>query len=203
MCTKKKRYADKDLLASRMGLTVFQRFYQLTTTSKKVKTVEDFIDSSYYLDFVKFARYLAELNPVNREAFVDFVIKNGVKLKDWTKEFVYETYLQELMKKEPPEKALERTVLLMVEWAEANGKEYKDFFREISVNEAFFFVKNGRISPWVLYLADSASTVMEQFNEEQYKMIENLIDPTFWNHKIRSNKEDSQFILETLDRAGL
>lgn len=203
MCAKKKRFADKDSIGPRVGFRVFQRYYELTTNSKKPKTLESFIDSRMYVDFAKFGRYIADLDPVNKDAFVDFIIKNGVKLRDWRTDYVYETYLEDLMRKEPPEKGLERTIVFLSKWAEENDCVFNDFFRKINPIEASFYIKAGRISPWVLYLAESADDLLAQFNDEQYGMIENIIDPSIWTKRITKNTDDTKFIKETLKVAGL
>lgn len=203
MCTKKKRFADKDSIGPRVGFRVFQRYYELTTSSKKPKTLESFIDSRMYMDFAKFGRYLADLDPINTDMFIDFIIKNGVKLRDWRTDFVYESYLEDLMRKEPPEKGLERTIVFLSKWAEENNGEFQNFFREVSTIEASFYIKAGRISPWVLYLADSAGDLLSEFNDEQYGMIETIIDPGVWTKRMTKNPTDVRFIRDTLKVAGL
>ena len=203
LCKKKKRYADRNTAGSMLGFRVFQRFYELTTTSKKPKTVEDFIDSRYYLDFVKFARYLIDLHPISADKFIDFVIINSVKLNDWQKQHVYDAYLVELMKKESADKALERTVLTMQEWCKENNAEFKEFFNVISPSEAVWLIKSGRISPWILYIAESADILWSKMNSEQGKIISNVVDPEFWQEKIQNSIEDVKFIKSVVDAAGL
>lgn len=203
LCVKKKRFMDKDTSGARFGFFVYTRFYELTTVSKKTKTVDDFIQSSYYMDFVKFGWYIYNLNPINRDMFVDWVIKSSIKLKDWAKDQTYITYLNEMVKREPVEKALERTIKLMIEWAEANDEQYYDFFRKISPNEATFFIKNGRISPWVLYLSDSANELMGSLNDEQYGMITPVIDPSAWSAIISQKIDDAKFAKNLLRESGL
>lgn len=203
LCAKKKRDLDRDSAGSRIGYHVFVRFYEISTNSKKPKTFDDFISSSYYVDFVKFGWHIVRLNPINRDMFIDYVIRQGIKLKDWCRDLVYITYLNDMVKREPVERALERTILLMVEWAEENGGDYCDFFRKISTNEAAFLIKNGRISPWVLYLSDSADQLLAQFNDEQYAMITPVIDPTTWHKMISAKVEDAKFVKHALKEAGI
>lgn len=203
MCPKKQRHTDKDSFGSRFGFRVYQRFYALTTSAKTPKSFDDFVDSTYYLSFVKFGRYIAQLSPIDPDSFVDFVIKNGVKLKDWQSEFVYETYLADLLKKEPAERGVERTFIFLNEWAEENNCKYNDFFGVVSPTEATYLIKTGRISPWLLYLAETAEPLFERLNEEQYKIIEPIIDPTEWSKKIKKNEDDVAFIKQLLQSAGM
>ena len=74
MCVKKRRHMEIDSPASRFGFRTFQRFYELTSTNKKPKTTQDFIDSDFYIDFVKFGNHLANLRPVYPDKFIEFVI---------------------------------------------------------------------------------------------------------------------------------
>lgn len=203
MCPKKKRFIDKDSVGSRIGFRVFQRFYELTTTATKQKTIEDFIESNYYLAFVKFGRHVADLNPIDFEKFITFVINSGIKLDDWTKDYVYDAYLIDLIHKEPSERAVERTITTMAQWAEENNRPYNVFFNEASVFELTFLIKTGRISPWVLYLAETAETVFNRFNSEQYKMIEPIIDTKIWAKKLTKNEDDCKFIKTILKEAQL
>lgn len=203
MCPKKQRFVDKDSFGSRFGFRVYQRFYELTTSAKTPKTFEDFIESTYYLSFVKFGRYIAQLDPIDPESFVDFVIKNGVKLAQWQAPFVYETYLIEILKKEPAERGIERTFVFLEEWAKENKCDYKDFFKLVPPTEATYLIKTGRISPWLLYLADSAESLFNSLNQEQFKIIEPIIDPGEWSKKIKKNGDDVAFIKQLVAAAGM
>lgn len=203
MCKNKKRFADKDNPQSRLGFRIFQRFFELTTHSKKPKTFEDFITSSYYTGFVKFGRHLIGIGPIDTELFVDFVIKNGVKLKDWDKDHVYDAFVDDFVKREPVEKALERSIIFMDKWTQDKGLELKDFFREITTNEAVYVINRGKVSPWVLFIAESAAELLGELNDEQYGMIESKIDPMFWQKKLTNNKDDVSFAKEVLSGSGL
>lgn len=203
MCVKKRRDMEINTPASRFGHRTFQRFYDLTMANKKPKTTQEFIESPYYIDFVKFGNHLANLRPVYPEKFIDFVIKNGVKLKDWTKDFVYDMYIENLVKTEPAEAATARTIDEIVEWTEANKASFNDFFGTISANEAAHMIRTGKISPWVLYLCESGGKLMGKFNADHERIISGVIDPGFWMKKFKNNKEDVDYIRSLLEQAGL
>jgi hypothetical protein len=203
ICVKKRRHMEADLPAARIGFRVFQRFFELTTNSKTAKTLTEFIDSSFYIDFVKFGHYLVDLKPINIEVFIDFVIKNGLKIKDWNKEFVYDQYIEDLVKKEPADHAVERSIISMAEWSESNGVPISEFFNKVSANEAAHLIRRGRISPWVLYLAQTADNLVSSFTADHAKMIGHLIDSSFWHKKFKKNADDVEFISDILISSGL
>jgi len=203
MCVKKRRDADLNSTGSRLGFRAFQRFYELTIKSKDKKSTQDFIVSPFYTEFVKFGNYLAILKPIHSDQYIDFLIKNSVKLKDWIKDDIYYLYIDDLLKKEPAESATERTILEIVNWCEKNNEEFSEFFNKISPNEAAHLIKIGKISPWVLYLSSSAENLINNFNEDHSKMIGQIIDPGFWMKKFKNNNEDVEYIRTLLEKAAL
>ena len=203
MCVKKRRNLEIDTPASRFGFRTFQRFYDLTMAAKKPKTIQEFIDSEFYIDFVKFGNHLADLKPIYPDKFIDFVIKNGTKLKDWTKDYVYFTYIEDLVKKEPAEAAVDRSISEIIEWSQLNKREFIDFFVDISANEASHMIRYGKISPWVLYLSESASNLMSRFNDDHSAIIGDIIEPGFWMKKFRKDTVDVDYIRSVLEQAGL
>jgi hypothetical protein len=203
MCVKKRRYTDKDTPGARFGFRVFQKFYEITTTSKTPKNEMDFINSQFYSAFVKFGRHLIGLNPIMPEQFVDFVLKQGIPLDKWCNDIVYEAYLSELVKREPVEKAVERTIVEMQLWATAHQREFTDFFVACHPVEATHLIKSGKISPWVLYLSSTGPQLLGRMNEEQGTIIESAINPEFWGNKILQNQDDAKFVKEILAAAGV
>lgn len=203
MCVKKKRHLEIDSTGSRMGFRAFQKFYELSTSSKKPKTVEEFINSPYYSQFAKFGNHLSNLKPLYIEQFIEFVIKNGIDLKHWTNDDVYFIYITDLVKKEPAASAAERTITEIVDWAEKNNKAFNTFFSTVTANEAAYMIQTGRISPWVLYLCETGNDLINRFNDDHSKMIKDIIDPGYWMKKFKKSEEDVEYIRNVLEQAGL
>ncbi|QCG76100.1 hypothetical protein MIJ3_00060 [Pseudomonas phage vB_PaeM_MIJ3] len=203
LCVKKKRFAEKDTVGSRLGFRVFQRFYELTTSSKTPKSFREFIDSKFYIDFVKFGRHLIDINPINTDEYIDFIIKNAIPLSDWKKDYVYVRYLKEYTQKEPAQKALERTIIEMGTWCTENNVDIVDFFEKVNTVEAVYLIKSGKLSPWVLYLASSSDKLWVRINEEQEKFIQTAVDFDWWQKKFIANKDDVDFIVSVLTEAKL
>jgi len=54
-----------------------------------------------------------------------------------------------------------------------------------------------------LFLANSAADLLEEFNDEQFRLIESKIDPKFWQKRMTSKAEDVAFAKEVLGTSGL
>lgn len=203
LCAVKKRYLEKDNIGSKLGFRIFQRLYEVHTTKKDQKTFEEFITSNHYVSLVKFGRYLVELNPINCDEFIDFIIKNAIPIAKWRSEEVYILYLSEFIKNEVPERAVERTILELENWAKENKTDYSKFFETALPNEAVWLIRSGRISPWVLYLSSTADSLFNRISEEQSKLISKVIDPAKWQTKFMLKKDDVRFIKDILKAANL
>ncbi|HEY6435343.1 MAG TPA: hypothetical protein VIY47_02020 [Ignavibacteriaceae bacterium] len=200
---KKQRHADINLAGPRLGFRTFQRFYALTTSAKQLKSVQDFIDSNFYIAFVKFGHHLVSLKPLHTSQFIDFIIKNGVPLKDWTKDVVYFTYLEDLIQKEPATNAATRTITNICEWCDSNSVNFSDFFSNISANEGAYMIKTGKISPWILYLSSKGGDLLNRLTQDHSSMVSGMIDAKYWMRKFKKNNNDVLYIQNILNQAGL
>ena len=203
LCEQKRRWLNKDSKYVRLGLLAYNRFYELTQGSTKEKTYEQFAKSNYYTAFTKFGRHILEISAIDPEKFIDFVIRNSVKLDKWCSDSVYETYIRGLNKKETAERAVERGILLMEQWSRENDRPYNVFFREISKPRLIHWVKSGRISPWIIFNCSSGSAAIDALSNQEQNLIMEYLEPTFWTRKFSTRKEDVEFVQMVLQEAGL
>jgi len=203
LCEQKRRWLNKDEKYVVLGFLAYRRFYEISMGDRKEKTYDQFAASSYYTAFTKFGRHMLTINAVDPESFIDFVIRSSVAVDKWCNEAVYETYIHELNKKETSDRALERGVLLMQEWGEENDKPYNVFFREISRPRAIYWIRSGRISPWIIFNCDTGLALLNEFNDQELKLVNENMDPAFWTRKFEVRKEDVKFVRTILEKAGL
>jgi len=203
MCPKKRRWADREMTHVRLGFRVFQMFYELSTTASKPKTIEDFIRSQYYEAFVKFGRSCVRNEYLEPEKFAEWLIKNGKKLADWSKDSLYDEFLLEYVKKETGIRALERSILYLAEWSEDNSCDWQDYFKVVSTPRAVHDIRAAKISPWLLYLSDTGRELLTRFNDEQVKMINHIIDAKFWFKVFAKNTEEVEEVKTACETAGI
>ena len=132
MCVKKRRWADRDMSHIRLGHRAFQMFYEMNTSAKQPKSMEDFIMSQYYEAFVKFGRSCIRNEYLDPEKFAEWLIKNGKKLKDWSSDALYDEYLLEYVKKETGMRALERNIIYLSQWADETDNTWQSYFTKVS-----------------------------------------------------------------------
>jgi hypothetical protein len=203
LCVKKRRWTDRTATHVRLAFRVYQMFYELTMNSTKPKTEEDFIRSEFYTDFVKFGRSCMVNEYLEPERFAKWLIENGVKLKDWSKDRTYDEYLLWYVKKEPGLKALERTILYLAEWSADTGNEWQDYFKKVSTNRAVHDIRSAKVSPWVLYVSNTGDQLLTRFTDEQISMIDHIIDANFWFKIFKDDPSEVEEIQNTCEIAGI
>lgn len=202
LCERKRRVFAREEKHVKLAFRLYSQFYAISYAGIK-RTIEDFETSQFYIDFVKVGKYLLQINAIQPMQFVDWLIKGGVPLSKWTKPAAYETFVRELAKRETADAAVERNLLLMQHWATTSGEEWTDFFRKVEPTLAVLWIRSGRISPWVFYCCDSTADLLSRMTEEQLKLIEDALDPKFWEKKLTQHADDVSAIRAELAQVGL
>ena len=203
MCERKRRALQRDEKRVQAGYMAFNRFWQLTQKAKKIKTYDEFADSSYYNAFVKFGSFLNNVDPLYPEKFVDWVIKSGVKLDHWCRDELYEKYLFETIKSEPVESAVQRSLQTMMEWAVENRAVFAHYFNYVSLNRAVHDILNGRISPWIILNTQSGYKMINMMSDEQLDMIAPAFDVPYWQRKFKDQPADVALVKEICKEVGI
>ena len=203
VCEPKRRHLQKNEKWVQNAFLVFQRFYQIHQNNGKPKTYEEFCKSAYYNAFVKFGSFVNNIIPLYPDKFVDYVIKSGVKLDHWCRDELYDTYLFEMIKTEPVEAAVQRSVQTMMEWGDEHSAEFSHYFLYSSLNKAVYDIRNGNISPWVILNTRSGKEMIQKMNDEQLDIIAPAFDVPFWVRKFREVPADVALVKEICREVGI
>lgn len=200
ICERKRRYQDKNLVANRIAFQTFLQFYQ-KNISKKPKTYEDFIKSSYYTAFVKLGNYCLSADIINVSRYVDWLLKEKISIDSWTKDSIYTKYIIEYCKTEDPLDAIARSIETTVTLATQDRIQTKDVLRYGNRNKVCYEVTKGKISPWMLYHSQSGLEFIESLDVTQQKIILDYINPEQWAIKFKRQSDLIPQIKDLL-RAG-
>ena len=203
VCEQKRRHLSKNDKHVQAGLLTYQRFYDITQKGKSQKSFDDFASSSYYTAFVKFGSFLVNTAPVYPERFVDFVVKSGVKLDHWCRDNLYEQYIYELIRVEPAEPAIQRTIQTMMDWADKNSASWEHYFQYVNLNRATHDIKEGLISPWVLLNSKSGKDMLQRMNDEQLEIVGPFVDPQFWIKRFNALPADLELVKDLIREAKI
>ena len=203
LCEPKRRYLQRDEKWVVNAFMVFQRFYQIHQHNSKAKTYDDFVKSSYYNAFVKFGSFMVNTNPIYPERFLEFVVKSGIKLDHWCRDELYDTYIKELLKIEPADGAIQRSVKTMMDWADNNEAEWNHYFSYCNLNRATHDIKEGKISPWILLNSKAAKDMMQNMSDEQLNIIGPVLDPKYWMIRFKKLPADVELVKEVIKEGNI
>jgi hypothetical protein len=192
----------KDLHGNRIGFQSWVQFYTKNTSSKKKRTYEDFIKSAYYTAFVKFGTYCVDVNVINVSRFVDWLLKNQIKIDTWCQDTVYTKFLIEYLRIEDPLDAIARSVQATIDLSEPERLLSKDYLRYGNSNKICYAITTGKISPWMLYHSDSGTKFLDKLDPTQVKIVIDYINPELWAIKFKREPENVQQVKELLDAGG-
>lgn len=202
VCEPKRRYLSKSEKHVQLALMTYQRFYEISQ-KQKGKTFDDFAKSPYYNAFVKFGSFMSNANPVYPEKFIDFVIKSGVKLDHWCRDELYDTFLLEIVKIEPADGAIQRTIQTMMDWADDKEAAWHHYFNYVNLNRVTHDIKEGKISPWVLLNSKSGKDMLQKMNDEQLEIVSPIIDPIFWKKRFKALPADVELVKDVIKEAKI
>ncbi len=203
ICEQKRRHISRNEKHVQAGLLTFQKFYDFAQKGKTKKTFDDFVDSPYYTAFVKFGSFLVNTNPIYPEMFIDYVVKNGIKIDHWCRDELYDTYISELIKNEPADGAIQRSITTMMDWSDKNNAPWEHYFAYVNLNRATHDIKEGLISPWLVLNTKSGKEMLQRMNDEQLEIISAVIDPQHWIKKFKSLPADIELIKDVVKEARI
>lgn len=203
ICEKKRRHLAKNEKHVQTGLLTYQKFYEIAQNGKSKKSFEDFANSPYYTAFVKFGSFVVNTAPIYPERFVDWVVRSGVKLDHWCRDELYDQYLIELIKKEPADGAIQRSISTMIDWAENNDAAWEHYFQYVNLNRATHDIREGRISPWILLNTKSGKDMLQRMNDEQLEIIGRVIDPQYWIKRFKTYPADHELVKDVVKEAKI
>lgn len=203
VCEQKRRHLARTERHVVLGYDTYNKFYKLNQNAKHNKTYEEFAKSPYYNAFVKFGSFVSNVNPLYPDKFIDYVIKSGVKLDHWCRDELYDNYVVNLIKTEPVEVALERSIKHMMEWAEANQSVWNHYFLYVSLSRATYDIKDGKISPWLLLNSKNGKDLLKKLNDEQLQAISTIMDLPFWLNKFKRLSTDVELVKQVVKESNL
>lgn len=202
ICEYKHRWLEKDRRGNQIGFQAWMQFYHKNTASRKHNTYEEFIRSAYYIAFARFGTFCVDINALNISRFVDWLLKNQIKIDAWCSDQTYTRYLIEYLRHEDPLDAIARSIETTIEKAEKEGIRSCDYLRYGNLNSICYQITLGKISPWMLYHSDSGSRFLDTLNSDHVKIVIDYINPEQWALKFKKNPNDVKTVKEILNAGG-
>ena len=202
ICDTKRRWLERDKKGNRIGFQAWLRFYKKNTAGNKNRTYEEFIKNPYYLAFVKFGSYCADIKCINVGVFSDWLLKNNISVDNWRQDSNYTKFLYEYLRIEDPLDAIARSIRTTIDKSQEETIQPRDYLRYGNINSICYCITTGRISPWMLYQSESGVKFLSSLTSDHQHMIMDYINPEQWAIKFKRKPEDVQQVKELLNAGG-
>lgn len=206
MCKQKRRWDSRGERHVIMAFEFWKIWYKRLGMQKQKNTTlefRNFMESRWYMTFVKVARHVLNTKIINPYQFLDYLMSNNINVDKWTNETVYHEYIHDINKRESVDVVLERFAKLANTWAHENNENWQDYFRNENVNLIIKNIRNGRISPWILLKSNTAHEFFERCSEEQTAIVDEFLNIKVWQYKMHKNPEDARFVESALNELGI
>jgi hypothetical protein len=203
VCEQKRRALAKTEKHVILGYDTFNKFYKMSQNHKGDKTYEEFARSPYYNAFVKFGSFVSNVNPLYPDKFINYVVTSGVKLDHWCRDELYDNYVVHLIKSEPVEVALERSISHMLSWANDNNAQWNHYFLYVSLNRACYDIRDGKVSPWLVLNSTNGKDMLKKFNDEQLMAVSVVMDVPFWLNKFKKLIADAELVKQVVKESNI
>jgi len=202
-CTQKKRERLFLSLEGKMAWGYFKSWMKEKHTCSVPKSAT-FKTSRYFKSFYEFALFVKKSKIPDTQAFISLMIKNSIAPPQWIKTNTYGIYLSYITKNLPV-RALEKiTIDTLFDVADAGEVNISKVFDILTPNEIIQLLHQRRLFPWVLLKSKKfADFVMNNTNTEERIIMENLINPDYWNKRFKNNPKDVEKVKQYINELGL
>jgi hypothetical protein len=107
------------------------------------------------------------------------------------------------IKREPADRAVERSIETMSRWSNDAGHDFNCYFSSVSSNQIVSDIVNGRISPWLVYQSRTGKEFLTTATEEQMQLMIPFIDPNWWTSRFSNLPEDVEFVKTICDNGNI
>lgn len=202
LCETKNRWLERDKKTNQLGFNSWVQFFKTTTLHQKSRTYLDFIKSPYYSAFIKFGTYCFEINVINVSRYIDWLLKNNIRIDNWCQDTNYTKFLIEYLRVEDPMDAIARSIEHSMTLVKPENIKPSDCLRYINTNRICYSITTGKISPWMLYQSDSGVNFLSKLQQDHVAMITPYISPEIWAIKFIKDKEVVTQVKALLKEAG-
>jgi hypothetical protein len=200
-CERMKRFHRRDEEIERLAYKVYTEF-QKVNFNRPVDAMT-FVKDRYYNDFIKFSKYIRDINSISDSEYIDYVIRKRLPVTTWWQDTTYEKFVTEVILKETPYRALERTLVMCSKWGIQYDDQWQNTFRNISTGLAVQWITSGRLSPWVIFNCESGRNLLGRLSDEQLALVGPRLSVGLWRGKFERHPEEINDIQQLLREEGL
>ena len=202
-CEKKKIAGDIGTNGIRKAYDLFDYWFTLNMFSKKGKSKKEFFKSPYFKTFVDLVKYLDGNYVPSGKVYVEWLSRKRIASRDWCKDSTLDRFRKETSRSEDAVELTLKTLEKMAMRCDDCDAHISEFFDTMRPGDIIQWIRNGKMTPWVLLMTDKADEVLSLMNDEQLELLDAIIDLNYWESRFKVSKSSVDAVRHILDEVGL
>lgn len=176
--------------------------YRIRISTKR-PVIDSFVLSHEFNVYIEFAKFLTTALIIDHDSYIDYVLSNSVPCRDWCTNKTIQEWTISYLGKEPPTDGVTRSINALQQWQSETGNEWHTVFNNMSVDRFIMWLQSGKLSPWLIYATNRASTLLSRMSESEIQAILPYINPELWNGKKMRYQDEVKKLQKVLSEVGL
>lgn len=199
-----KQMQRKEEIQTPIGQAAWSLYQDWMTAYHRMAPSPDiFLTSKYYSSFIRFAKYVKELNIPGVDLFLSLMKERDISPTIWTHDDVYALYLEYLDRQVSPIKQAEITINTLFKLSDKCQCDIAEVFNKNHPNETLQLIRARQLSPWLLMHSVAFKKLMIRCSPETRSLFEALIRPQYWKYKFDKNPEIGKIMKKYADEMGI
>lgn len=202
-CDKKKRFMRSNSIGVQKAYRLFIHWQRRTGLLRrgKEKSMEEFCKSPFYNTFIKLVEFASGQYVVSAFLYVDWLAEKRVPDFKWTDREQAELFMTDYRKYQIPEEQAKATGDNIKAWCRDKGLSVTEFFDVVSPSQVMTMIREGRLSPWVLFSYEPAVRMVEKLDDETFFMLDEFLNAQHWVEEVERNPDDSDKVVACMSEA--
>lgn len=205
-CKQMKRHLEIQTPIGQAAWSYYQ-FWMRTQHRHISSGITSFLDSKYYISFVKFAKFVQKISLPDVNLYIKLMVQKTMPPPLWMSDEIYAVYLDHLDKKLTPSQHAEISINTLFAYAKKNGldeSEVDQIFDILHPNDLIAMLRERRLSPWLLLQSKSfARMLRDRTTPEQFIIIQTIIHPDVWHDKMAKHPDEVAKMKKYVEALGI
>lgn len=198
LCKRKKLIRDAGPSGMVKAYELFDFWIRYGGIARKSRTMDQFTNSPYFSLFVDLNNFVTR-EKISGKTYLKWLIDSKIKSHQWMKQEVVKAFTRHGATHGSLSETLVSSLKFMAKRCDEVGVDISDFFTSVGPSECLQFIRDGKISPWIIFLSPKSSSVLDRMSQEQANFITDFIDVEEWERKMATEKtEEAERILREL-----
>jgi hypothetical protein len=173
--------------------TAHNLWKEINNLPSQYKEIQYFEKDKTYKSITEFTKYAEENNYTFIYEYGVWLLKNKIIERNWYKNEIYQQFLKQHLLTEHPREAVVRSIEYI-----ANIDEMGKFFKTCQVGKILTYIETGRVSPWLVLLADNTNDFLDRLENEKLTYFKKLINFDVWQSRMKRYEKSTMSIKKDL-----